>query len=186
MSDQPRALLTADALRERITAMGREIRAAYGDDPILCLGILKGSFVFLSDLVRALHVPVMVDFLAISKFEPDSGRVRLVKDLDLDVSGRDVVLVEDIVDTGLTLGFLLGELGRRGPSSLEVCTLLDKSARRILPVELRFRGFEVPDVFVLCGLVGHVYRPPTHGAVDRQRDLPPEGVSPCHPTPVGA
>jgi hypoxanthine phosphoribosyltransferase len=91
----------------------------------------------------------VIDFLAISPYEPGTGRVRLVKDLDLDLAGRDVVLVEDIVDTGLTLAFLMGELGRRDPASLQVCTLLDRSSRRILPTPLRFVGFEIPDEFVL-------------------------------------
>ena len=122
--------------------------AAYDDD-VLLVAVLKGSMIFLADLVRALSIRPTVDFLAISRYEPDSGRVRLVKDLDADITGRHVLLVEDIVDTGLSLGYLLGELGRRNPASLEVCTLLDKSARRILPTPLAFVGFEVPDVFVL-------------------------------------
>ena len=141
-------LLSRGDLRGGVRRLGDELSGAYPDGVVL-VAVLKGSVIFLSDLVRAMRVPVTVDFLAISKFEPDSGRVRIVKDLDVDVAGRDVVLVEDIVDTGLTLGFLLGELGRRDPASLEVCALLDKSARRILPTPLRFRGFEVPDVFVL-------------------------------------
>jgi hypoxanthine phosphoribosyltransferase len=113
------------------------------------VAVLKGSVPFLADLVRRMTVLPVVDFLAISTYQPDSGRVRIVKDLDIDVHGRDVVLVEDVVDTGLTVGFLLGELGRREPARLEVCTLLDKRARRILPTDLAHVGFEVPDVFVL-------------------------------------
>jgi hypoxanthine phosphoribosyltransferase len=113
------------------------------------VGLLNGTVVFMSDLVRALAVPVELDFLALSPFAPDSGRVRIMKDVGLDLSGRHVILVDDVVDTGLSVGFLLGELGRRDPATLDVCTLLDKSARRILPVPLRFVGFEVPDVFVL-------------------------------------
>lgn len=106
---------------------------------------------FLADLVRAIdpRIPVEVDFLAISSYAPDTGRVRLVKDLDADVHGRDVVLVEDIVDTGLTLAYVLGELDRRGPRSLAVCALLDKAVRRLLPTPLRFVGFEVGDEFLL-------------------------------------
>ena len=113
------------------------------------MAVLKGTVVFLSDLVRAIDVPVEIDFLALSSIAPDSGRVEIVKDIDIDIAGRHVVVVEDIVDTGLSVGFLLGELAERGPASLEVCTLLDKAARRILPVPLRFVGLEVPDVFVL-------------------------------------
>src|SRR5687767_6828008 len=90
-----------------------------------------------------------VDFLAISAYAPDTGRVRLVKDLDIDIAGRDVVLVEDIVDTGLTLTYLLGELGRRGPRSLETCALLDKATRRIVPTPVRFVGFTIGDDFVV-------------------------------------
>jgi hypoxanthine phosphoribosyltransferase len=94
-------------------------------------------------------VTPVVDFMAISAYAPDTGRVRIVKDLDVDIHERDVVLVEDIVDTGLTLTYLLGELHRRGPRSLETCALLDKAARRIVPVPVRFRGFEIGDEFVL-------------------------------------
>ena len=116
---------------------------------MLLVAVLKGSLLFASDLVRAVSVPAEIDFLAISAYEAGTGRVRLVKDLDVDIGGRDVVLVEDIVDTGLTLAYLLGELGRREPRSLAACTLLDKAARRILPVPLDFVGFEVPDEFLL-------------------------------------
>jgi hypoxanthine phosphoribosyltransferase len=136
----------------RLRSIVRRLAAEVARDHphgLVAVAVLKGSLPFLADLVRQLHVPVEVDFLAISHYAPDSGRVRVVKDLDLDVSGRPVVLVEDIVDTGLTLAFLLGELRRRGPSSVSVCALADKAARRILPVELRYVGLEVPDVFVL-------------------------------------
>jgi hypoxanthine phosphoribosyltransferase len=124
------------------------LTAAYPDG-VMLVAVLKGTVVFLSDLARAIEVPVEIDFLALSSIAPDRGRVRIVKDLDRAIEGRDVVVVTDIVDTGLTVGFLLGELARRAPASVEVCTLLDKSARRILPVPLRFVGLEVPDVFVL-------------------------------------
>lgn len=134
-------------LRRRVGELADEISAAYDD--VVLVAVLKGSLPFLADLARAMTIRPQIDFLAISRYEPDSGRVRLVKDLDTDISGRDVLLVEDIVDTGLSLGYLLGELRRREPASLEVCTLLDKSARRILPTTLRWVGFEVPDVFVL-------------------------------------
>jgi hypoxanthine phosphoribosyltransferase len=141
-------LIARGELRVGVERLATEVSAAYGDDVVL-VAVLKGSMIFLADLARALSIRPTVDFLAISRYEPDSGHVRLVKDLDTDITGRHVLLVEDIVDTGLTLGFLLGELRRRNPASLEVCTLLDKSARRILPTPLAFVGFEVPDVFVL-------------------------------------
>ena len=111
--------------------------------------VLKGSVPFLSDLVRSMTVVPVIDFMAISAYAPETGRVRMVKDLEIDISGRDVVLVEDIVDTGLTLHYLLDELGRRGPRSLEACTLLDRTSRRIIPTPVRYRGFEIGDEFVL-------------------------------------
>lgn len=104
---------------------------------------------FLADLVRALSINCAVDFLAVSSYAPGSGRIRLLKDLDIDIAGRDVVLVEDVVDTGLTLAYLLGDLRQRGPASLEVCTLIDKQARRIVPVPLRFVGAAIDESFVL-------------------------------------
>jgi hypoxanthine phosphoribosyltransferase len=143
-----RPLLTAERLRDGVRRLGRELSDAY-DDGVVLVAVLKGSVPFLADLVRTLTIVPVVDFLAISSYGEGTGRVRIVKDLDLDVFGRDVVLVEDVVDTGLTLTYVLGELQRRQPRSLEVCTLLDKAARRIVPVDLRFVGFEVPDEFVL-------------------------------------
>jgi len=141
-------LIDREQLRAAVRRLAGEISAAHGDGVVL-VSVLKGSLLFLADLVRALEVAPVVDFLAISSYGGGGGRVRLVKDLDLDISGREVVLVEDVVDTGLTLGYLLGELRRRHPASLEVCALLDKRVRRILPVELAYVGFEVPDVFAL-------------------------------------
>jgi hypoxanthine phosphoribosyltransferase len=119
------------------------------DDGVVLVAVLKGSVPFLADMVRSLSVVPLVDFMAISAYAPETGRVRIVKDLDLDVSGRAVVLVEDIVDTGLTLHFLLAELARREPSSLEACTLLDRTSRRIIPTPVRYRAFEIGDEFVL-------------------------------------
>jgi hypoxanthine phosphoribosyltransferase len=141
-------LIGPDRLRAGVRRLAAEISAAH-DDGVVLVAVLKGSLPFLADLVRALEVAPVIDFLAISAYGAGGGRVRLVKDLDVDIGGRHVVVVEDIVDTGLTLGYLLGELTRRAPASLEVCTLLDKRVRRILPVELAYVGFEVPDVFVL-------------------------------------
>jgi hypoxanthine phosphoribosyltransferase len=113
------------------------------------VAVLKGSVLFLADLVRAMTVGTAIEFMAISTYAPDSGRVRIVKDLDVDVYERDVVIVEDIVDTGLSLTFLLGTIRRRQPRSVEACTLLDKAVRRIVPTPIRFRGFEIGDDFVL-------------------------------------
>ena len=115
----------------------------------LLVAVLKGSLIFLSDLVRRISVPVEIDFLGISSYAPDSGRVRLTKDLSTDLTDRTVILVEDVVDTGLTLAYLLAQLRSRGPASLEVCTLFDKRARRIMPQPLAYVGFEIGDEFVV-------------------------------------
>jgi hypoxanthine phosphoribosyltransferase len=119
-------------------------------DGVVLVGVLKGALIFLADLVRAIRdIEVTVDFLAISRYAPDSGRVRILKDLDVDVEGRDVVLVEDLVDTGLTLAYLLSHVRQRAPRSLDVCTLLDRPVRRIVPLPVRYVGEEIDDVFVL-------------------------------------
>jgi hypoxanthine phosphoribosyltransferase len=137
--------------------LAAELSEAYGDGVVL-VAVLKGSVPFLADLVRRMTIRPEIDFLAISSYgrtrpgggpEQGSGRVRIIKDLEVDIAGRDIVLVEDIVDTGLTLTYILGELRRREPRSLEVCALLDKSVRRIVPTDVRFVGFQVEDEFVL-------------------------------------
>ncbi len=144
----PRPLIAAAELQEGVRRVAAEISEAYADGVVL-VAVLKGSVPFLADLVRALRVVPLVDFMAISAYAPGTGRVRIVKDLEIDVFDRHVVLVEDIVDTGLTLTYLLGELSRRGPRSIAVCALLDKAARRIVPTPVRFRAFEIGDEFVL-------------------------------------
>jgi hypoxanthine phosphoribosyltransferase len=115
--------------------------------------ILKGAVVFLADLFRQIDLPLRVDFMSISSYgggsEASGGVVRILKDLDQDIGGEDVIVVEDIIDTGLTLSYLLATLRARQPASLEVCTLLDKSARRIAPLEIKYRGFDCPDRFVV-------------------------------------
>jgi hypoxanthine phosphoribosyltransferase len=131
-----------------VRRLASELSAAYADGVVL-VAVLKGSVWFLADLVRRMTIAPEVDFLAVSSYAPGTGRVRILKDLEVDVYDRDVVLVEDIIDTGLTLTYLLGELGRRQPRSLEVCALLDKGCRRIVPTEVRFVGFEIGDDFVL-------------------------------------
>jgi hypoxanthine phosphoribosyltransferase len=143
-----RVLISGDELRAAVRRLGAQLSADYPDG-VLLVAVLKGSVIFLADLVRFVTVPVEVEFLAISSYAPGTGRVRIVKDLDVDIYDRDVVLVEDIIDTGLTLSYLLGELGRRQPRSLAACTLLDKGCRRIVPVEVRYRGLEIGDEFVL-------------------------------------
>lgn len=135
-------------LRAVVGRLGAEVSAAHPDGVVL-VGLLKGSVVFLADLARRITVDVTIDFLAVSTYARGSGRVRLVKDLDTDVTDRAVVLVEDVVDTGLTLAYLLAELGRRGAASVEVCTLADRAGRRIVPVPLRWVGFDVGDEFLV-------------------------------------
>ena len=118
----------------------------------MLIGVLKGSTLFLADLVRALDIQVEIDFISISSYSQKGGSagvVRIVKDLEADIGGRDVLIVEDIVDTGLTLNYLRRTLAERKPASLRAVTLLDKAARRIVPVELEHSGFEIPDAFVV-------------------------------------
>jgi hypoxanthine phosphoribosyltransferase len=144
-------LLTAEQIGARVAELGAEISSDYaGKTPIL-IGVLKGSLVFMADLARAITVPINVDFMSISSYGDgtNSGVVRILKDLDESITGRDVILVEDIIDTGLTLTYLLATLGARRPTSLEVCGLLDKSARRIVEVPIRYKGFDIPDEFVI-------------------------------------
>ncbi len=142
-------LLDAEALARHVRRLGREIERDHPDGVVL-IGVLKGALLFVADLARAIsNVPVELDFIAISRYAPDSGRVKILHDLDADINGRDVVLVEDIVDTGLTLAYLTGQLRERAPRTLSACTLLDRSARRIVPAELRYRGVELADEFVL-------------------------------------
>ena len=145
-------LISRDRLNERLDELASELTATLptsGERPPLLIGVLKGSTLFLADLIRRMQVDLAVDFMSISTYASQSGVVRIIKDLDTDVRGRDVVIVEDIVDTGLSLNYLRKTLGERGPGSLQAVTLLDKVARRIVPVPVEHRGFEIPDVFVL-------------------------------------
>jgi hypoxanthine phosphoribosyltransferase len=144
-------LLDAATVQARVAELGAELRADYrGVEPVL-VSVLRGGVMFLADLVRAAAMPCKVDFMAISRFDAseETGVVRIVKDLDLDLSGAHVLVVEDVVDTGLTLTYLLRVLATRGPASLRVCALLDKRARRIVDVPLSYVGFEVPDVYAV-------------------------------------
>ena len=144
-------VLQPDQIRERVVEMGAQITADYaGRSPIL-VGVLKGSVMFMADLVRHIDLPVRVDFMAISSYGDGgrSGVVRILKDLSEPIEGEDVILVEDIIDTGLTVTYLLTNLRARKPRSLEVCALLDKSVRRIIEVPIRYEGFDIPDEFVV-------------------------------------
>jgi len=143
-----RVLHDRQELAQTVARLGAELSRAYPDG-VLLVALLKGSVLFVADLARQVTAPCEVDFLAISSYAEGTGRVRIVKDLDQDVHGRHVVLVEDIVDTGLTSTYVLGELRRRGPASLEVCALFDRRTRRIVPVAVRFTGFEASDDLLL-------------------------------------
>jgi hypoxanthine phosphoribosyltransferase len=145
-------LLTAEQIRARVQDLAAEISRDYRGLHPLLVTLLKGGIYFLADLSRALTVPAAIDFLAITSYAPDSptGVARLLKDLDEEITDRHVLLVEDIIDTGLTAAYLLRVLRTRNPASLALCTLLDKTARRIVPaLPIRYRGFEIPDVFVV-------------------------------------
>ncbi len=168
-------LYSEEEIRGRVQEIGRAIASDYaGRSPVL-ICILKGAVVFLADLFRAIDLPLRVDFMSISSYgagsEATGGVVRILKDLDQDIGGADVIVVEDIIDTGLTLSYLLASLRARQPASLEVCTLLDKSVRRIAPLDIKYSGFDCPDRFV----VGYGL---DHG--ERYRNLRARGsVPPC-------
>jgi hypoxanthine phosphoribosyltransferase len=149
-----RILFTEEQVSERIREVGAEISARYAGGELKLIGVLKGSVFFLTALARAITIPVKVDFLAISSFgAAPPGMVRIAKDLDDPIQDEDVLLVEDIVDTGFTTRFLLQTLAGRAPNSLGICTLLDRTVRRIVQVPIEFRCFEIPDRFVVgCGL----------------------------------
>lgn len=140
------------ALKARIAELGREITADYAGRAPLLVGVLKGAFVFMADLARAIDLPVEFDFMAVSSYgsaTKTSGVVRIVKDLDLDLSGRHVLLVEDIVDSGLTLSYVRKNLKARNPASLEICALLVRQGRQKRRPDLRYVGFQIPPAFVI-------------------------------------
>jgi hypoxanthine phosphoribosyltransferase len=150
VEDLATILYTSRDIQERVGDLGAAITSDYeGREPIL-ISILKGGAMFHADLLRAIGVKARVDFMSISSYgAAASGVVRIMKDLDEDIGGEDVIIVEDIVDTGLTLTYLMSTLQARDPASVEVCALLDKSARRITPLDIRYRGFDCPDRFVV-------------------------------------
>lgn len=145
-------LVQPDALRRRVEELGAQITADYAGKDLLLVGVLKGAIFFLADVMRHIEVPCDLDFMAVSSYgsaTDSSGVVRIIKDLDAPLEGRDVLIVEDIVDSGLTLQYLLRNLGARNPASLEVCALLTKPARRKVELDARYVGFEIPDRFVI-------------------------------------
>lgn len=150
--DAERVLITAEEISRRVKELGEEISRDYAGREILVVGVLKGAAIFMADLVRCLTVPVQLDFMAVSSYgasTESSGVVRILKDLEENIEGLDVLLVEDIVDTGLTLNYLRENLLTRNPASLKICTLLDKPSRRKVQVKVDYNGFVIPDEFVV-------------------------------------
>ena len=168
--DVAEILIDEDRLRSRIVELGEEISADYQDRDLLLVGVLKGAVFFMADLMRQLTVPCEVDFMAISSYgasTDSSGVVRILKDLDVSIEGRHVLVVEDIIDSGLTLSYLMRNLESRNPASLEICALLTKPERREIDVPVRYVGFEIPNRFVIgYGL----------DFAERYRNLPYVGV----------
>jgi hypoxanthine phosphoribosyltransferase len=145
-------LIDEEALSARIAELGAEVSVDYEGRDLLLIGVLKGAVFFMADLMRHLTVPCEVDFMAISSYgdsTDSSGIVRILKDLDINIEGRDVLVVEDIIDSGLTLSYLMRNLESREPASLEVCALMTKPARREIDVPVRYIGFEIPNRFVV-------------------------------------
>jgi hypoxanthine phosphoribosyltransferase len=150
-ADVEEILISADAIDARVAELGTQLSADYaGRDPVL-ISVLKGSLVFLADLMRAMDLPSSIDLMEVSSYAgtETSGQVRILKDLSKPIEGRDVIVVEDIIDTGLTLNYLLGYLADRQPASIKICCLLDKPARRLAEISIDYRGFTIPDRFVI-------------------------------------
>lgn len=145
-------LFTEEQIRERVKEVGKQISADYGKDPILMVGILKGSVPFMADLMRATVGKIEIDFMAVSSYgagTKSSGVVRIIKDLDHDIEGKNVIIVEDIIDTGLTLQYLKEYLLKRNPASLKIATCLDKPSRRVVDIKPDYCCFEVEDKFIV-------------------------------------
>jgi len=168
--DLEHIVLTEEQIRERIAELGAEISADYGDEPILLIAVLRGAALFVADLSRNITSPVELDFMAVSSYgssTKSSGVVRIIKDLDEGIEDRHVLVIEDILDTGLTLKYLLKNLASRKPRSLEVCTLLSKQGKQRVPISCKYVGFDVPDEFVVGYGLDYA---------ERYRNLPYVGV----------
>ncbi len=145
-------LIPEAALQAKVRELGEKISSDYAGRDLVLISVLRGGFIFLADLCRAITLPVTIDLMAVSSYGPGarpSGVVKILKDLDESIASREVLVIEDIIDTGLTLSYLLRNLEPRAPASLKVCVLLDKRARRIADLPIAYRGFEVPDEFVV-------------------------------------
>ncbi|MCO5315240.1 MAG: hypoxanthine phosphoribosyltransferase [Solirubrobacterales bacterium] len=179
MSPAPAAdvLISAEELDRRVGELGAEISHDYRDRDLVMIGVLKGAVVFVADLLRRLTVPCEIDFMAVSSYgssRDSSGVVRILKDLDDSIAGRDVLIVEDIVDSGLTLNYLRKNLISREPASLEVCALLTKPERRRVEVPIRYTGFEIPNTFVIGYGLDHGQR---YRNLDHVAALPEDAVA---------
>lgn len=150
--DIERVLLSEEEIAKKVTEIGAQISADYADKNPIIISVLKGSFVFMADLVRAITVPCTVDFMSVSSYGSgthSSGEVKIVKDLDNSIEGRHIIVVEDILDSGRTLSYLMKTIQARGAASIALCTFLDKPERRVVPVEVAYCGFRVPDSFIV-------------------------------------
>ena len=151
-ADLKEVMITPEQLSQRIAELAAQIDADYAERELLLVGVLKGAVMVMADLARAMHLPVEMDWMSISSYgsgTKSSGVVRILKDLDTDITGRHVLVVEDIVDSGLTLSWLLGNLRSRGPASVRVCALLRKPGSARMEVEVAYTGFEIDDAFVV-------------------------------------
>jgi len=149
---KPQILFSEQQIIKRVAELAGEIQRDYTNKTPLFLSILKGSVVFLSDIIRRLDMPVEIDFIKLSSYgskTTSSGKVQLIQDMSLTIEGKDILIIEDIVDTGLTISFLLEHLQKGNPSSIRICTLLDKPSRRKVPVHIDYVGFTIPDTFVV-------------------------------------
>jgi hypoxanthine phosphoribosyltransferase len=150
--DIEQVLLTHEQIQDRVAQLGAQITHDYAGSDLLLVGVLKGAFVFMADLSRHVHLPMEFDFMAVSSYgaaTQTSGVVRILKDLDHEIQGRNVLIVEDIVDSGLTLSYLMKNLRTRKPASLEVCALMQKTDVQQVPIDIKYRAFEIPPVFVV-------------------------------------
>lgn len=150
--DIQEVLFTEEQLREKVKELGKKIAEDYADEKLIVVGILKGAGIFMSDLIRTIDIPIRTDYMVVSSYGNatiSSGVVRIVKDLENDIAGWNILIVEDIVDTGRTLSYLKDYLLRRGAKSVKICTLLDKPDRRVNPVDIDYCGFIAPDEFII-------------------------------------
>lgn len=154
-----RVVVSSEDIQARVNELGMAITADYQTSDLRLITVLRGGVFFLADLCRAIELPLQVDFLAVSSYVGEApGRVKVVKDLDDSIAGANVIVVEDIIDTGLTLNYILRNLRERGPASLEVCTMFDKDVRRIVDLPITYRGFAIPDRYVVGYGLDHAGR----------------------------